>query len=272
MDVFDKIITTLKGFFGDALFNIFSGLIAIFIGFFVVKFVKFILRRLLTRLPINRTVSTFLMSILSAVIYLIYILICADAFGIPMTGFITLLSSIGVAVGLALKDSLSNIANGILLVVMKPFKVGDFISVNGVEGVVVAIHMISTVVQTTDNKVITIPNNEVLADNIINYNGMTTRRLDMNFGVSYNSDIKEVQAVINDILSNHPKILKDPEPICRLDEQADSALVFTVKCWVKAEDYWNTKYDLNEMTVEAFNAHGIEIPYNQLDVNIRKGE
>ncbi len=260
---------TLKGFFGDALFKIFTGLVAIVIGFFVVKLVKFVVRRLLLRLPINTTVAKFLMSLFTALIYVVYILVVADAFGIPMTGFLTLIGSIGVAIGLALKDSLSNIANGIMLVVMKPFKVGDYISVNGVEGTAISINMVSTVIQTVDNKAITIPNNEVLADNIINYNTMTTRRLDLIYSVAYGSDIDKVKEILLDLANNHPLSLKDPAPICRLHVQNTSSLDFTLRIWVKSSDYWNLKWDLNEAVVKVFAENNIEIPFAQLDVRMR---
>lgn len=262
-------LNTLKGFFGDALFNIFTGLVAIVVGFFVVKVVKFIIKRLLIRLPINTTVAKFLMSIFKAIIYVIYALVVADAFGIPMTGFIALIGSIGVAVGLALKDSLSNIANGIMLVVMKPFKVGDYISVNGVEGTVIAINMVSTSIQTVDNKAIIIPNNEVMADNIINYNAMSTRRLDLIYSVAYDSDVDLVKEVLLKLATEHPLSLQDPAPICRLHVQNTSSLDFTLRIWVKADDYWALKWDLNEAVVKEFAKQNIEIPYNQLDVRMR---
>lgn len=268
----NSFIEAVKEFFGGALITVLTGLIAAVLGLLIVRLLKRLLRRLLTRLPINATVSTFLLSIISAVLYIIYTLVVLDAFGIPMTGFIALLSSVGVAVGLALKDSLSNIANGIMLVIMKPFKVGDFINVNGVDGVVVGIHMISTVIQTTDNKVITIPNNEVLSNNITNFNGMTTRRLDMVFTVAYGSDVDKVKEIFLDLTNKHDKILKDPAPICRLSEQAESSLNFLVRVWVKADEYWNVKWDLNEQSIKALEEANIEIPYNKLDVNVYKGE
>ncbi len=263
------VMDNIKTYLGDALFNVFTGLIALVIGFFIVKLLKLILRRILGRLPINMTISKFLLSLLNASIYVIYFLVVLSSFGIPMTGFLTLIGSIGVAVGLALKDSLSNIANGIMLVVMRPFKVGDWISVNGIEGNVIAINMVSSVIQTGDNKVITIPNNSILSSNIINYDAMSTRRIDMSFGVSYDSDIDAVKKALLDLARNNDKILKDPAPICVLAEQAASSLIFKLRFWVKNGDNWTTQWQLNEDVVKKFNELGIEIPYNQLDVRMR---
>ena len=267
--ILTSVMDNIKGFFGDALFNIFLGLIALVIGFFVVKLLKLILRRIFGRLPINTTISKFLYSILTAAIYVIYFLVVLSSFGIPMTGFLALIGSIGVAVGLALKDSLSNIANGIMLVVMRPFKIGDFVNVNGVEGTVIAINMVSSVIQTGDNKVITIPNNSILSNNIINYDAMSTRRVDMTFGVSYDSNIEEVKKALLDLANTNSKILKDPAPICVLAEQASSSLNFKLRFWVKNGDNWSTQWQLNEDVVKKFNELGIEIPYDQLDVRMR---
>lgn len=261
--------TNLRTYLGDTIFNILNGIIAIVIGFIVVKFLKFIMKRIFLRLPINTTIASFLNSILSALIYLFYILIVLNAFGLDTTGVIALVGSVGVAIGLALKDSLSNIANGILLVTTKPFNVGDFVNINGVEGSVVSINMISTVLQTTDNKIVTIPNNEILSNNIINYNAMTTRRLDLVVSVSYDSDIKKVKDVINEIVTNEELIIKDPAPVFELNELADSSLNFTLRVWVNSSDYAKLKWKLNETIVKVFAKENIEIPYNKLDVNIR---
>lgn len=268
----NSFIETVKEFFGGALITVLTGLIAAVLGLLIVRLLKRLLRRLLTRLPINATVSTFLLSIISAVLYIIYTLVVLDAFGIPMTGFIALLSSVGVAVGLALKDSLSNIANGIMLVIMKPFKVGDFISVNGVDGVVVGIHMISTVIQTTDNKVITIPNNEVLSNNITNFNGMTTRRLDMVFTVAYGSDIDKVKEIFLDLTNKHEPRNLVMILLVHLNGKLEQDPLKSYHVWVKADEYWNVKWDLNEQSIKALAEANIEIPYNKLDVNVYKGE
>lgn len=269
LSALDNFVAKLRSLFGDTLFNVLSGLITIIIGLIIAKFIRYILKHILFKLPINQTIAKFMTSILSALVYLIYFLIVVDAFGIPMSGFITLIGSIGVAIGLALKDSLSNIANGMLLVGMQPFKVGDFVNVNGVEGTVIGIHLVTTVIQTTDNKVISIPNNEVLANNIINFNGMTTRRLDLTYSVAYDTDIDLVKTTLLKMCHDHVKILKDPSPLCRLANHGDSSLDFLVRVWVKADDYWNVKFDLNEEVIRLFNELEIEIPYNQLDVRMR---
>lgn len=263
-------INTLKSFFGDTLFIILNGVITLVIGFFVVKLIRYILKKILNRLPVNTTIATFLTSILSAILYLLYILIVLSSFNISTDGIVALVGSVGVAIGLALKDSLSNIANGIMLVTMKPFNVGDFVEVNGTSGTVVAIHMISTVLQTTDNKLITIPNNEVLSNNIINYNAMTTRRLDIVVSVAYNSDIELVKNTVKEIIAKDKRIFKDPEPVFELDKLNDSSLDFTLRVWLKASDYHPVRFSLNETIIKTFNEKNIEIPYNQLDIRVRK--
>ena len=266
----ENFLNTLKNLFGDALFNILNGIIALVLGFFVVKFLRFILRRLLNRLPINTTIATFLNSILSAILYLIYILIVLNAFNIATDGIVALVGSVGVAIGLALKDSLSNVANGIMLVTMKPFNVGDYVEVNGTSGTVVAIHMISTVLQTTDNKLITIPNNEVLSNNIINYNAMPTRRLDMTISVAYDSDIDLVRSTVLGLVAADERIFKDPAPVFKLDVMNSSSLDFTLRMWVQSGDYHNVKWQLNENIIKVFAEKNIEIPFQQVDIRMRK--
>ncbi len=266
----ENFLNNIKSFFGDALFNFLNGIIALVIGFIILKLLRFIIKKVLTRLPINTTIATFLNSILSAVLYLIYILIVLSAFGINTNGVVALVGSVGVAIGLALKDSLSNIANGIMLVTMKPFNVGDFVEVNGTSGTVIAIHMISTVLQTTDNKVITIPNNEVLSNNIVNYNAMTTRRLDMVVSVSYDTDIDLAKNTILELVEKDNRIFSDPAPVCELDKMNESSLDFTLRVWLKSSDYHNVRWDLNQKIIKTFNKKNIEIPYNQLDIRVRK--
>ena len=263
-------MNNVKDLFGETLFTILNGIIVLVVGFFIVKLLRFGLKRILNRLPINTTIATFLNSILTAVLYLIYILIVLNSFNIATDGIVALVGSVGVAIGLALKDSLSNIANGIMLVTMKPFNVGDFVEVNGTTGTVVAIHMISTVLQTTDNKYITIPNNEVLSNNIINYNAMTTRRLDLVVSCSYDSDIKLVKKTLLDLVEKDSRIFSDPAPVCELDVMNSSSLDFTLRVWLKSSDYHAVRWSLNEQIINKFNELNIEIPYNQLDVRVWK--
>lgn len=247
-----------------------KGVLTIVIGYFVIKIIKSLLKRILYRSPLDNTICTFLLSIFSAVLYILYLIVIAASFNISTTNIAAIVAASSVAIGLALKDSLSNIANGLLLVVNKPFREGDYVNIGGTEGTVYAIHMVTTVLITPDNKKITIPNNTVTSSNVINYNGRTTRRLEILFTASYNCDVELVKKTIKDVAVKHKYVLKNPAPTVRLDSQADSALVYTCRVWVNCENYWDVKWDLNEQMIEAFKDKNIDIPFNQLDVRVKK--
>ncbi len=265
----EDFLETLRTNLGDGLFNVLNGIIVLVIGFFVVRIVNYLIKKIIARLPLNTTIAQFSFSIITALVYLLYILMVLNAFGLDTSGIVALVASVGLAIGVALKDSLSNIANGIMLVTSKPFNVGDYVEINETSGTVVSINLTTTVIQSSDNKLITIPNSEILSNNIVNYNAMTTRRLDLTISVAYGSDVTLVKELLTAMIKKDKRIFKDPKPVIELDELGDSSLNFTVKLWLKSGDYSKVKWSLNEQIVEEFNKNNIILATNHLNVALR---
>lgn len=213
---------------------------------------------------------SFLASFSNILLYIILIITIASVLGIPATSFITILASCGVAIGLALQGSLSNFAGGLMLLMFKPFKVGDYVQVAEKEGKVLEISVVYTVILTADNKRITIPNGTLTNEVIINYSAEELRRVDMTFSTAYNCDIEKTKSIISSIIDKHPLTLKDPAPLVRLSVHGDSALTYTARAWCKNDNYWDVKFDIIESVKEEFDKQGIEIPYPQMDVHVKK--
>lgn len=213
---------------------------------------------------------SFLASFSNILLYFVLVITIASILGIPATSFITILASCGVAIGLALQGTLSNFAGGLMLLLFKPFKVGDYVEVSGESGTVAEISVVYTVILTNDNRKITIPNGSLTNSVIENYSAEKERRVDLTFNTSYNCDIEKAKQVINDVVNAHEKVLSDPAPFVRLSSHSDSALTYTVRAWCNTEDYWDVYFDLTEQVKVAFDKNGIEIPYPQMDVHVTK--
>lgn len=214
-------------------------------------------------------VVRFISNTVKFTLYVMVVISAAGILGIPYASFVAVLGSAGVAIGLALQGSLSNIASGILILVNKPFRVGDYIQAGTIEGNVTDIGFFNTSVITLDNKVISIPNSVLTGSCIINYTAMETRRVDITFSVGYESDIENVKSVILETVNKSPLILKDPKPIARLIKCGDSSLDFTVRAWCKTKDYWDAYFEINESIKQALDKNNIEIPFPKLDVSIK---
>ena len=188
--------------------------------------------------------------------------------GIQTTSFIAILGAAGLAVGLALQGSLANFAAGVLMIIFRPFKQGDFIEGAGVSGVIEEVHIFNTVMRTGDNKTIIIPNGSLMNGNIINYSTKPTRRLDLVIGIGYDDDIKKAKQVLEDLMASEERILKDPAPTIGLLELADSSVNFAVRPWVNSADYWGVHFNLLERIKLRFDDEGISIPYPQRDIHL----
>ena len=218
---------------------------------------------------LDSSLRSFLVSFSSIVLYVLLIITVAMILGVPVTTFITILASCGVAIGLALQGSLSNFAGGLMILFFKPFKVGDFIEASGESGVVTEITVVYTVLTTPDNKRVTIPNGSLTNSVIENYSAEPLRRVDLTFSTDYGCDIDMVKMVIGKLVEEHPLALAEPEPFVRLSAHGDSALTYAVRVWCKSEDYWTVHFDLTESVKKAFDQHDISIPYPQMDVHIK---
>lgn len=267
---FSKLIDTVMEMGASFGLKIIEAIIVLLVGLKMVKIVKKFLRKSPKLDKMDAGLRSFLGSAASILLYALIIITVAMILGVPVTSFITILASCGVAVGLALQGSLSNLAGGIMLLLFKPFKIGDYIEAAGEAGTVTEISVMYTEIITFDNKRITIPNGSLTNSVIENYSSEDTRRVDLTFNTSYANDVDAVKEVIMKVVENHPAILKTPEPFVRLSAHKDSSLEYAVRVWCKSADYWDVYFDLMEMVKKAFDENGVQIPYPQVDVHIDK--
>lgn len=196
--------------------------------------------------------------------------VCIIAYlGIDTSGITALIASLGVGIGLAVNGALSNMAGGVLLIITRPFRIDDFIEAQGLSGTVVDIHITTTKLVTPDNKIVYVPNGALANGNIVNYSEKDTRRIDFTFSIDYAESFDKAKEIIKAICDSHEKVLKDPEPMIRISEHAASSINIVTRVWVKSEDYWNTHFDILEAVKREFDANGISIPFNQLDVHVK---
>lgn len=245
-----------------------SALIVLFIGSKLIKLCKKWIKNSPKLDKVDMGVRTFLGSFLGIALYAVLFVSIAMILGIPTTSFVTALASCGVAIGLALQGALGNVAGGIMILIFKPFKVGDYITTSSTSGTVSNITIMYTMLTTPDNKVITIPNGTLTNSVIENYSAAEKRRVDINFTTAYDCDIDTVKNILLDAAQSHEMVHKDPAPFARLTNHGDSALEYTLRIWCNAENYWDVKFDLLETVKKEFDKQGISIPYPQMDVHI----
>ena len=243
-------------------------LVIFIVGRWIAKGLTKLVRRLMERSNIDPTLVKFTGSVIYIALLTFVILAALSQLGIQTTSFIAVLGAAGLAIGLALQGSLSNFAAGFLMILFRPFKVGDFIEGAGTMGTVEEIQIFTTTIVTPDNKTVIVPNSKMTGDNIINWTVKGTRRVDMVFGIAYNDDIDKAKEIMSDVLSKEGRILKTPEPTIAVSELADSSVNFVVRPWVKADDYWSVYFDITENTKKALDAAGLTIPFPQRDVHV----
>ncbi len=243
--------------------------LAIFIvGRWISRWLTNLVRKLMTKSDMDIMLVNFLGNLVYTVLILVVVMAALDHLGIKTTSLLAVFGAAGLAIGLALKDSLSNFSSGIMIILFRPFKVGDFIEAGGATGVVEEVRMFATIMRTGDNCQIIVPNGQIYSGTITNYSAKPTRRIDLVFGIGYGDDMAKAKSIIEDILQQDERILSDPAPGVALGELADSSVNFNVRPWVKSEDYWSVRPDLLEKIKLAFDANGISIPYPQQDVYI----
>jgi len=248
--------------------------IAIFvIGKWVVKIIVNLVKKLLTRSDsVDEMLVNFIGSIVNAVLLLFVIIASLDQLGVDTSSLVALIAAAGLAIGLALQGSMQNFAAGVMILVFKPFKSGDFIDAGGVTGVVEKVQIFSTTMRTGDNKEVIVPNGGIYGGAITNFSARDTRRVDMVFGIGYDDDIRKAKEILAGLVVADERILKDPAPVIALSELGDSSVNFVVRPWVKSGDYWAVLWDMNEKVKMAFDEAGISIPYPQMDVHLHKTE
>ena len=248
--------------------RILGALIIFIIGKFLISWANKLFAKLLIKRKVDAGVQTFLKSMVSLLLSVMLGLAVIGKLGIELTGFAALLASAGVAIGMALSGNLQNFAGGIIILVFRPYKVGDYIEAStGASGTVQEIQIFHTVLVTGDNKVVYAPNGAMSNAVVTNYSHKEVRRVDFNFGVEYGTDFDRVQAVLNSIIAADNRILSTPAPFIELGQLADSSVNITVRVWTKASDYWGVFFDMNKTVYATFNKEGIEFPFPQLTVH-----
>lgn len=255
--------------FMPAIKSLSFALIVLVVGLIIIKKVVKRLEARFEKIKMDSTLRPFFVSLSDVLLKLFLALILVKIIGIDTSSFVAVLASAGFAIGLAFQGSLSNFAGGVLLLTQRPFKVGDFIETGEHKGLVKGIKILYTEILTIDNKLVFIPNGGLANSAITNYSAMTSRRVEMKFSVSYESNVEKVKQTIMDVFYAHELVLDDPKPFVRLFEHGASDLVFLARIWTKTDDYWDAYYDIVEGVKEAFDRENISIPYPQMDVHIR---
>ena len=244
------------------------GVLLLVVGLFAVRLTLGAVRKALGRSASAAPVSDYILSIVKALLYVLLVLVVLGSLGVEVTSFVALLSVAGIAVSLALQNILSNTAGGIMVLLSKPFVVGDYISVDGVEGTVKAIGLSYCTVVTLDNRKILVPNAQISATKVINYNCLGSRRVDLTFTASYDAPTADVKAAISDAMSKFPQILSDPAPVTYLSEYGASSISYITRMWVSAADYWDVYFGMLEAVRETFAARKVEMTYDHLNVHM----
>ncbi|MDH3892907.1 MAG: mechanosensitive ion channel [candidate division Zixibacteria bacterium] len=248
--------------------KVIGALAIIILGRIGVGIVAGIIRRLMARAQVDETLTKFVVS-LTRIALLVFVFIAAlGTLGFETTSFVAVIGAAGLAVGFALQGSLANFASGVMLVIFRPFSVGDYVEAGGQSGAVEEIHIFSTVLRTPDNKKVIIPNSRITGDNIVNYSAKDTRRVDLVFGIGYGDDLLKAKRILERIIADDSRILKDPGPTIAVLELADSSVNFAVRPWVKTADYWSVLFDITEKVKLTFDGEGISIPFPQQDVHM----
>lgn len=245
-----------------------GAILLLVIGLLIIKLVMKALKKSKFFSKADATVARFLLNFIRITMYVILVVAVIGILGVPLTSVVTVIASAGVAIGLALQGALSNFAGGIMILLFRPFKVENYVSVAGMEGTVEDIDIFYTTLITVDNKVVTIPNGTVMANSIVNFSGKDTRRVDLVFNVAKDVDVAAINAMLLDVAANTEKALQDPAPFAHLSGQTDSAKEFTFRVWCNTADYWDVYFALKEAVNARFVAEGVVAPNAQLDVHV----
>ena len=237
------------------------------VGRYVIRLINKLIANMLERRRVEPTIQSFLKSFTNILLTILLVITVISALGVNTTSFAALLASAGVAIGMALSGNLQNLAGGIILLLFKPYKIGDYIEAQGANGVVQEIQIFHTIILTVDNKQIYIPNGALSSGSITNYSAKELRRVDWTVGVEYGTDVEKVRAALMKLIDADNRILKDPAPFIALRELASSSVDFTVRGWVKGADYWGVFFDMNKQIYEEFNRQGISFPFPQIQVH-----
>lgn len=249
-----------------------GGILVLFIGLWVTNLITKALGKSLEKSNIDQSLVPFVRSITNIILKILVAITVMGMIGIEMTSFVAIIGAAGLAVGLALSGTLQNFAGGVVILILKPFKIGDFIEAQGYTGTVKEISIFSTMLNTPDKKLVIIPNGPLSTGALTNFSAEPLRRVDWTIGIAYGDDVEHLKKAINDFIAEDSRILKDPSPFIGLSELANSSVNFAVKVWVVSDDYWGVFYDMNEKVYTRFGDYKLNIPFPQMDVHIQNNK
>ena len=267
MDI-DKYYEIVMNWLSIYSLKIVAAILVLIIGKWIARKLSKILAVVLEKNKVDATLVGFMANITYYALLIMVVIAAAGQLGINTTSFLTIVGAAGLAVGLALKDSLANFASGVMLILFRPFQVDDLVRAGGVTGKVEQITIFTTIINTPDNQRVIVPNGAITSDVITNVNANPTRRVDMVFGIGYDDDIAQAKKILVELLDADSRVLKDPAPAVAVSELADSSVNFIVRPWVKSEDYWGVYLDMHEKVKVTFDEAGISIPYPQQDLHL----
>lgn len=271
-EIWETIKNFFINFFQNGALTIVRCIAFFILGLIILKIVRSIVVRTTMKSRLDKSAATFIISIVTVVLYIALVIVVVSALGFSTAGIIAAFSAIALAVALALQDSLASLANGIIIIFTKPFKKGDYVEINGKDGLVQDIRLFNTKIVTYNNEEILIPNNQILGSTLINYSTMSLRRVVIEVPIPYSAELSEVKEILLSTLNSHHDVVKTPAPAVVLDGYGDSALKFKARAWTPNEKYWDTRASLFEMIFNNLREKGIEIPFNQLDVHLQRDE
>jgi small conductance mechanosensitive channel len=263
----EQVIQQIITFCVDAGKSILLATVIFIAGRFLISVINRLVAQMMERRKIDATIQSFLRSFINILLTILLLISVVSALGVNTTSFAALLASAGVAVGMALSGNLQNLAGGLIILLFKPYKVGDYVDAQGVSGTVKEIQIFHTVLVTPDNKIIYVPNGSLSSGSVTNYSLSQLRRVDWTVGVEYGTEIEKVRQTVLDLIKKDGRILTEPAPFIALSALADSSVNITIRVWVKNEDYWGVFFDMNQNIYEVFNREGISFPFPQVTVH-----
>lgn len=269
MDVMNNLVPQIYEWGSTFGIRLIAAIAILIIGRIVIRLVRKGIVKLMGKRLIEKAIITFTASMVNVVLWVFVILAALSQLGVETTSFIAVIGAAGLAVGFAMQGTLANFAAGLLIILFKPFRVGDVVEAGGIIGSVNSINMFNTIFKSFDNKTIIVPNSSLMNGVVTNYTTEGIRRVDLKFGVDYESDIKKVKKIIKGIVDKHELVHKEPEPFIRLGEMGDSSLNFNIRIWANTENYWTVYFDITEQVKEEFDKNQINIPFPQMDVHIK---
>lgn len=267
---FDKYLEMIKNYVFEFGTNLVIAVVVLIIGFWVTKTITKAVSKILNKRDLDKSLRSFLVSILGISLKILVVITALSQLGMQMTSFIALIGAAGLAIGMAFSGTLSNFAGGVMLLIFRPFKVGDYIQAQGENGTVDEIQIFHTILKTVDNKVIYIPNGSLANGNMTNFSHQDTRRVDFTVGIGYGDQYDKAKEVLERFIQEDDRIMKEPAPFIGLHQLADSSVNIAFRVWTRKEDYWPVYFQINEKIYKEFDKEGLNIPFPQMDVHLHK--